>query len=309
MELKSLLYYRSKLDAHDQAIYDSLFQHWMHLEDNFYIKKPHCDFRTLITAVHFDNPILFYIDYYCVQYLNSPLGYFIKGGYLYSKDDAKAYLQQCEQWGHYIHQNIPAGQTVTNTALWLHDVILSNVKYGESKGMRAHNLVGVIADGEAVCEGIAMAYKYLCDLADIPCIFVSGDLNGEAHGWNLLWLDGGTSFVDVTNDLNGNGQFSRNHFLRKASEMHGYTWDETLIPTCNVYNASNASLTAHNKQELISILKQHGSLDSLSVKLDFGNRLSNDDINRLIAGCTIRVPSLFGRKISFSPDSQVVYFQ
>ena len=58
-----------------------------------------------------------------------------------------------------------------------------------------------------VCEGYAKAFKYLCDLSDLPdveCKLVWGDIvggvDGGSHMWNLVTMpDGVTYLVDVTN--------------------------------------------------------------------------------------------------------------
>ena len=54
-----------------------------------------------------------------------------------------------------------------------------------------------------VCEGYSKAFMYLCDLTaftgDITCYTVSGDLNGGAHMWNTVSIEGKNYLVDVTN--------------------------------------------------------------------------------------------------------------
>lgn len=306
MTLSSLQYYRSKLDPHDQAIYDDLFQHWMHLDDNFELKKTHCGLSVLTQALHFDNPILFYIDYYKIVYMKTPFSLRIKGGYLYSREEIQTYLNECEQWGGYIIKKLPSVGTAEK-ALWLHDTIISNVKYGNSGQTNAHNIIGVIHDKTAVCEGIAKTYKYLCDLADIPCIFVTGTLENEPHGWNMLWLCGGTSFVDVTNDIRNGGGYDRKHFLRNTKEMKGYQWDTSLIPECKVYNAGNAFFTVHNEEELLNVIKQNMTKDSLSISLQFRQPADNAGFQRLINHCFLRYPPLLTKKISYSSTSQFLY--
>lgn len=308
MTLNSLLYYRSKLDAHDQAIYDDLFQHWMHLDDNFIIKKPHCDLTVLTQAVHLDNPILFYIDYYEISYTPMPFSLCIQGGYLYTRDEIKRYLDDCEKWGQYIMKKLP-NTAMNEKALWLHDVIIANVRYGNGEKINSHNVIGVIKDKVAVCEGIAKTYKFLCDLADIPCIVVSGYLEQEPHGWNMLWVGGGTSFVDVTNDIRNGGGYDRNHFLRSSAEMKGYRWDPTLIPECKVHNKTNAFFTVHNKREFLDTIRQNAGKDSLSISLAFDRPLDDAGINMLISGCSIQYPPLMMRNISYSIEQQMVYIR
>jgi hypothetical protein len=308
MKLNSLLYYKSKLDAHDQAIYDEMFQHWMHLDTEFIIKKPHCDLADLIQAVHLDNPLLFYIDYYQVEYNILPFSYRVHGGYLYSCEETKRYLNDCENWGRKIMQMLP-DTGINEKALWIHDLIIANVRYGNNENINSHNLIGVIKDKIAVCEGISKAYKFLCDLANIPCIVVTGQLEQEPHGWNMLWVGGGTSFVDVTNDIRNGGGYDRNHFLRSSAEMKGYQWDRTIIPECRIRNKTNAFFTVHDKRELLDTLRKNEDKESISVSLAFGHPLNGDDIQRMLNGCALLYPKLALRDISYSLDQQMLYIR
>ena len=59
-------------------------------------------------------------------------------------------------------------------------------------------------DTKVVCEGYAKAYQYLCDLTDFSgntrVITVSGDMDGEAHLWNVIMLNPGENYLaDITN--------------------------------------------------------------------------------------------------------------
>lgn len=49
-----------------------------------------------------------------------------------------------------------------------------------------------------VCEGYALALEYLCGLGGVECHYTTGDMDGGAHGWNTVVLDGVSYFVDVT---------------------------------------------------------------------------------------------------------------
>lgn len=64
-----------------------------------------------------------------------------------------------------------------------------------------------VFDGDSgtnvVCEGFAMAYKYLCELTDfdgdIRCVNVTGYAYGEDHSWNIVRMEDGWNYlVDVT---------------------------------------------------------------------------------------------------------------
>ncbi len=310
MEMRALLYYRSKLDIHDQGVYDALVDQWMHFKNNIHIPPPNCDFSLITQAIHFDYPLLFYVNYYRIIYSKSFSGINIKGDYVYSESEARILLKKCEQWGNYIYSHTPEGIRTTEKALWLHDVILNNVKYGDSNGIRAHNIVGVVQDGLGVCEGISMSYKFLCDHYDIPCIYVSGTLNGSPHGWNMVWINNEASFVDVTNDITSHfGTFGRSNFLRNSREMAGYAWDSELIPEGRLSNKSVSYVTAYSKKDVIKIITKMKAQEGVGIHLKFNHILSEREIQLLIAACAVRCPILLAKKVLFSKERQMIFIQ
>lgn len=55
-----------------------------------------------------------------------------------------------------------------------------------------------------VCEGYSKAFQYLCDLTEfrnrsIECYSVSGFMDGGAHMWNIVRINGNSYLVDITN--------------------------------------------------------------------------------------------------------------
>lgn len=88
------------------------------------------------------------------------------------------------------------------TALCLHDWLLERCVY-EKGAPHAHDAVGALVLGRAVCDGIARAYKFLCDRAGIPCALVTGydRASDGGHAWNAIYVAGRWSHVDPTDDL------------------------------------------------------------------------------------------------------------
>ena len=61
-----------------------------------------------------------------------------------------------------------------------------------------YSAYGALIEGETVCAGYAYAFRLLCDQMDIPCWVVVGDVPNGLHAWNLVHLESGTCWVDVT---------------------------------------------------------------------------------------------------------------
>lgn len=90
-----------------------------------------------------------------------------------------------------------------------------------------------VFDGDSstnvVCEGYSKAFMYLCDRTDfsgtVCCYLVNGTMDGGAHMWNVVTLEGKNYLVDVTNSDAGTiGQYG-GLFLAGApgSVTSGYT--------------------------------------------------------------------------------------
>lgn len=82
------------------------------------------------------------------------------------------------------------------------EILCDNIVYGygfdisniNEKAEYHQTIAGAIGKGQCVCNGYAMAFSYLCHLADIDCIGVVG----QGHAWNRVKLFGDWYETDVT---------------------------------------------------------------------------------------------------------------
>ena len=89
------------------------------------------------------------------------------------------------------------------------------------------SVYSALVKGSASTEGVAMAYKLLCDKADIPCQVVQGTRDGQKRCWNLITVDGVSWHVDVT------AEEDRERFLHTDAEMElDYNWAREDYPAC-----------------------------------------------------------------------------
>lgn len=91
--------------------------------------------------------------------------------------------------------------------LGLHDHIIEAADYAyeadgvtPSSAKAAHNILGVLTEGEGVCESFAKSFQLILNYCDIENVFVTG-YSGEPHAWNLVQLDDGQWYwYDLTWD-------------------------------------------------------------------------------------------------------------
>lgn len=307
--LKATLFYRNRLNPEDQQIYDSLVEQWMHIRPEVVVKRSNKKMTELLVAVMRDYPLLFYVDYHAPFTASHGVTQTRMGGnYLYSLEEARRLLDECYNWGVNLVRQIPPNTDDVGKALWLHDWLVKNVTYGKKDPERAYNILGVIRDGEAVCEGIAKCYKLLCDLAEIPCIYVSGLLDGGRHGWNMIWLGGKATFVDVTSDICMKTDPARYHFARKDEEMPCYEWDRNVIPAAVLRNLNYPICTAAVPGDLPGLVRKLEPGKNLGIHLAY---LGQNDQAGLESACK-RIMQLLRwkkRELRCSLTTRTVYVE
>lgn len=94
--------------------------------------------------------------------------------------------------------------TDVQKAVALHDYLVVNCEYDYENYLNnaipaeSYTAYGALVKGTAVCQGYALAYKYLLQEVGIPCYMVSSSTMN--HAWNMVELDGQLYQVDVTWD-------------------------------------------------------------------------------------------------------------
>lgn len=85
--------------------------------------------------------------------------------------------------------------TVSEKAKLFNDFVRSRITYQQG---RAAGIEKVFNGTDAVgaCGTYALAFKFLCDSVQLPCILV----NGDNHVWNLVYADGCWLICDPTNN-------------------------------------------------------------------------------------------------------------
>lgn len=79
-------------------------------------------------------------------------------------------------------------------------MVISRYETGTSQ-----NIYGAIVNKEAICDGIADAYKYICNCCNLECMVVTGyigELSEEQyHAWNIVKIKDTWYLIDATWDL------------------------------------------------------------------------------------------------------------
>lgn len=84
--------------------------------------------------------------------------------------------------------------------------------------------------GEADSEGMAVAFKALCDKLGIGCQVVEGQQEKTPHFWNIVCIDDAYYHVDVS-ELGAKGEAAA-LLLNDTEKLATCWWDMTEYPTC-----------------------------------------------------------------------------
>ncbi len=105
----------------------------------------------------------------------------------------------------------------------------------------AWSAYGALVKGKAVCQGVACAFKLLCDQVDIPSLVVIGTVmkkNLERHAWNIVRIDGQFYHVDCTwmlrTSIDRRVPFARYQYFNIPDQMlvEERTMEMRYLPEC-----------------------------------------------------------------------------
>ena len=175
---------------------------------------------------------------------------------------------------------------ITANVVYDHDALRRSSAGSEVMNSLAWNAYGALILRKAVCEGIACAFKLLCDRVGLPCIVALGQAKGR-HAWNIVRIGGRFYHVDCTWDLKAtlarNVPFARYRYFNLPDEMirDTHTPESKFLPRCGSmrYNPFRMrGLCAAKKEEILSIALQTAKMGEKRFALMcLGDRIEKED--------------------------------
>ncbi len=131
----------------------------------------------------------------------------------------------------------------------IHDYVcdLITYNYADTVTHKYHCIYNaIIGDHMGVCESYAAAFKMLCDIHGIPCVYVAGLAHAgdqEGHAWNFVQMeDGNWYFVDATWDDTGS---TDKYFLKGSAAMKGRIVTDIVYPSVYYVDYKAPSTVVH----------------------------------------------------------------
>ena len=260
------------------------------------------EFRDAIQAVNFDHPELFHVNFQSQLFSRSMRGYTLQLTYLYPQSVAQIIKSKLDSSVSSILNSASAhtGKPLYIQYRFLHNQFLKLVKYdynalvNPSSNLEAFTIAGVFHNHSAVCEGIAKAFKYLCDKMGFYCILVSGKSifaqtgTEVEHAWNLVKVDDGMAHIDATWDINATSasNYTRYDYFCVADEDcgvdHFYSgYPSALSSKYNYFVANKALVFGFKSLESFLRAKMSSGCDNLYFKLGKSEKLTKAIIPKI----------------------------
>ena len=189
-------YAYERLDVKSKTMYEALYQGLSANQDSITFT---CDDQSAIDgvfkAIMADHPELLYV---------TSLPYSLVGNQAtvahysdLSQAEIQSYQQQIDSYVDTCLSGIPADASDYDKSKYVFEYIAQHTVY-DLNATRNQDITSVFVGGASVCSGYAKAYQYLMQRLGIPCTLVSGTAQGNAHAWDLVYLDGAYYYVDPT---------------------------------------------------------------------------------------------------------------
>jgi len=204
--MKAEEYYFGQLGKEKRRLYREMYEGLMSLEAAFPMQMAESSVLTeIFTLVRLDHPEIFWAVSFKYSFVRGADTIMLEPEYLFRKKQIEEHQRAIE--ARVKRLCAPAAKlSETEKEACLHDTLLELVHYDKLKKPYSHEVIGPLTQGVGVCEGIAKAFKLLCDNLGVWCITV---ICGNApekgikyrHMWNIVKIGGKYCHVDVTFDL------------------------------------------------------------------------------------------------------------
>lgn len=269
-------------------------------EDKINIKL---DITKVMEAISKDKPEYYYLTgTYHIRNIPVINGKFVYVDISYNveniEEKQKMDLELERKIDQFLYETISDDMSDVEKEIAIHDKLVNDVEYYKytdinSIPYKMHTSYQALINKQAVCDGISKALMMLLNKAGIETIVVSGYVEGEAHAWNIVKLDGEYYHIDATsNKIEINNQkYAMHSYFNVADENIQITHtisDEFVIPKCNgnkynyyEYKDYTIRYLEYMRGKVTDIIEKQSASEILEIKLDESYSL-NDLLEALL---------------------------
>ncbi len=190
-----------QLGSSTRQIYDEMLTAILHQEEKIHLSTTDLEvMQEAYAAICADYGGLFWVNgYVYTQYTQGEELVSLEFSPKYTMEEAERTQVQAQidevagQW----LEGISMQDSSYDKIKHVYDQLAQNVEYVPG-AQDSQNIISVFLRNQTVCQGYACAVQYLLERLGIQSVIVSGTARGESHAWNLVALEDGYYYMDVT---------------------------------------------------------------------------------------------------------------
>lgn len=287
--MKNERYYYSIMEPFEREAYKKIYEGIKAYALNILITLPLTKekIEKIYRKVLFDNPLFFYINQTVIKMRYCPGEFILMPEYIFRISESEAITRDIRK---VVNKVSTSAQKYSGNEFrlekYFHDSMVKSIVYDHDAltakdKYNAFSVVGAFLDKTAVCEGIAKAFKVLCNEHAIKCIVALGKASPDRiydeesyHAWNLVKINGESYHVDVTWDNRyhdeGAEHISYDYFNLTTSEILIDHQPEDVLPLCtseklNYFTCTDSNVSTF--EELCRLIRNRRHLKMIVFRM------------------------------------------
>lgn len=252
----------------------------------------------VLQEVVYQNPMVLAVTRYSYSYADMVLTV----EYDYTADEIKAKQAEIQQEGaKIITEIIDDNMSDAEKRKAIYHYLEDNTRYddaalenaeknnfaGVDKSFRdSFTTYGILVKKVGVCQSYAMAFDYLCELANVECIVVTGDMYGYLpHAWNKVQIGNEWFVIDATNNETSLGiEYFMFENPDSIAYALGYIEDDMYYQNGKSYTSQSIEYSKYrdimmeSKEELTQYIKEHAKAGAEIEILAVYDEFDSDDV-------------------------------
>lgn len=188
-------YCSNSFTAAEKELYNEILANLGELKGRMPLTTDATVYEKILKTIRIENLAYPHVTKYWTEY-NS--GFEVVVSYRMTADEISSMNMAAEKAAKEIISQLTPDMDDYEKLKFFHDYLVLNSETDRNYAF-ADTVYGALVEKKALCEGYAKAFAYLCNLAGIENVIVTGETY-VAHMWNMVKLDGSWYHVDVTWD-------------------------------------------------------------------------------------------------------------
>lgn len=188
-------YYSLNFSDNEKEFYDNTLKVLGTLEDRTVLETDASVYEKILKTIRVENLAFPHVKKYWTEYNGE---FEVVFTYRMTADEISSMNMAAEKAAKNIIAQLSPDMDDYEKLKFFHDYLILNCETDKQYDF-ADTVYGALVEKKALCEGYAKAFAYLCNLAGIENVLVTGETY-VAHMWNMVKLDGNWYHVDVTWD-------------------------------------------------------------------------------------------------------------